>query len=1039
MSRDLLEGERKQVTVLFADMKGSMELLADRDPEEARAILDPVLELMMEAVHGYEGTVNQVMGDGIMALFGAPLAHEDHAVRACYAALLMQKAVKGYAERVDDRIKIRVGLNSGDVVVRAIRSDLHMDYTAVGQTTHLANRMEQLAEPGRILLTAPTLLLAEGYVNVRGRGRMPIKGLPAPVEVYELTSTSGARGRFEATAVRGLSHFVGRAAQLQRLVGLLQQAKRGMGQVVGVVGEPGVGKSRLVHEFIHSEHTEGWLILKGDAASYGKLTPYFAVKNLLRMYFGIEQHDDADTAREKVHTKLTVLDVAPATALPPLLALLDIPISDPHWDALDPAARRLRTMDVSRALLLRESSVRPLMLVFDDVQWIDAESQAVLDSIIEAVSSARVLVITGYRLEYSHGWVAKDCYTELRIDPLTTDAVEELLHALVGTHVSVGEVTRLLITRTEGNPFFLEECVRSFVETRVLIGPVGAYRLARRVKDSIVPSSVQALLASRIDRLEEDDRRLLQLAAVIGKDVPLALVNTVASESKDELRRAFARLEKADFIYTTRTTPEPEYTFKHALTHEVAYQSGLQDRRRALHAQIVDAMETVYRGRLTEHWERLAHHALSGERWDKAVTYARQAGAKALTRSAYRDAVEYFQRALAALAHLPPDPATSEVAIDVRFDLRTALTPLGEHHEIVQHLRDAERLALQLDDQRRLARVSAYLADYFRHVGEHDLAIAAGERAHAIASRLDDPDLEIASTTYLGHACQNTGQYRRAIALFRRTAELAERHLTAAPRGLPFMAAVQSRIWLASCHNELGEFSVGRLIAEEAIRIAEAENHDVSLATACSVLGNLYLRMGEPRAALPYLERGYTLGQARNLTIWMPTAEGWLGLAYGMLGRADEGLALVRSAVERERTIKRVAHHSIRLAALAECYQWLGQARDAEAAAAQALELARKQGERGNEAHALRVLGTIKANASAAVEAESAFREGIALADKLEMRPVSALCHLGLAMLMRRAAHVEASRQYEAALALFEAMGARALTAQVQHDETRPA
>jgi class 3 adenylate cyclase/tetratricopeptide (TPR) repeat protein len=1040
-SRKMLEGERKQVTVLFADMKGSMELLAGRDPEDARAILDPILELMMEAVHRYEGTVNQVMGDGIMALFGAPVAHEDHAVRACYAALRMQEAVKDFAARIENtNVQVRIGLNSGDVVVRAISSDLHMDYTAVGQTTHLAARMEQLAEPEHILLTAQTFLLAEGYVEVNRRGAIAVKGLPNPVEIYELTSASGGRGRFEATAVRGLSRFIGRAAELQSLAAVLQSAKRGMGRVVGLVGEPGVGKSRLVHEFVHSEHSEGWLILESDAVSYGKLTPYFAVKKLLRRYFGIEHADGAATVTDKVQAKLRALDVTPATALAPLLALLDVPMSDPQWESLDPAGRRLRTIDVSRSLLVRESLVRPLVLVFDDVQWMDSESQAVLDSIVEALSSARILLLASYRLEYAHRWAAKDYYTELRIDPLPTAAAEELLHALLGTDAVVEDVKRVLIARTEGNPLFLEECVRSLIETRVLVGQAGAYRLARPIAEAIVPSTVQALLAARIDRLAEDDRRLLELAAVIGKDVPFALIDAVAARPEDDLRRALGRLERAQFLYTTRLSPELEYTFKHALTHEVAYQSPLHDRRRSLHARIVDAMEGVYAGRLAQHVERLAHHALSGERWDKAVAYAREAGAKALARSAYRESIEHFEHALGALTHLPESPATSEVAIDVRFELRTALTPLGYLERIVHHLREAERLALQLDDKRRLARVSAYLADYFRQLGEHDRALAAGERAQTIASRLGDVALEIASNTYLGHACQNTGQYRRAITLFRRNAQLAEGQLVGGTLGLPFISSVQSRIWLASCFNELGDFAEGVGVATEAIRIAETVNHEASLATACSVLGNLYLRMGEPETAVPFLERGYTLSQARNLNIWMPTAEGWLGLAYALLGRLHEGLTLVRSAAEHERAMRRLAHHSIRLAGLAECYLWLGQVRDAESAGMQALDLARKQGERGNEAHALRVLGSIAARSPSVVvtDAEKAFRDGITLADQLEMRPVSALCHVGLATLLRHSARSgEAPQHLQTALGLFKAMGARVLLERAQGDSAR--
>ena len=481
-SRSALEGERKQVTVLFADLKGSMELLADRDPEDARKLLDPVLEIMMEAVHRYEGTVNQVMGDGIMALFGAPLAHEDHAVRACYAALRMQESVKRYAEGVRRTegipIQIRVGLNSGEVVVRSIGSDLHMDYTAVGQTTHLAARLEQMAVPGSILISADTLTLAEGYVQVKPLGPLPVKGLPTPIEVYEVTGAGTVRSRMEAAAARGLTRFVGREAELEALRQALEKARAGHGQVVALVGEPGVGKSRLFWEFIHSHRTHGWLVLESGSASYGKATPYLPVIDLLKAYFQIEPRDEARKIREKVTGKLLSLDRALEPGLPAFLALLDVPIEDPQWQALDPPQRRQRTLEALKRLLLRESQVQPLCLALEDLHWIDSETQGLLDSLVESLPTARLLLLVNYRPEYQHGWGGKTFYAQLRIDPLPPESCEELLHTLLGTDAGLNELKQRLIAQTQGNPFFLEESVRTLVETQVLVGERGAYRLA---------------------------------------------------------------------------------------------------------------------------------------------------------------------------------------------------------------------------------------------------------------------------------------------------------------------------------------------------------------------------------------------------------------------------------------------------------------------------------------------------------------------------------------------------------------------------------
>jgi class 3 adenylate cyclase len=470
-SKAALEGERKQVTVLFADLKGSMELLADRDPEEARKILDPVLELMMEAVHRYEGTVNQVMGDGIMALFGAPLAHEDHAVRACYAALRMQERVKAYADEVRREhaaaVKIRVGLNSGEVVVRAIGSDLHMDYTAVGQTTHLAARMEQLADPGAIVITPATLALTEGYTEVKSLGPVSVKGLADAIEVYEVTGAGPARTRLEANVRRGLTRFVGRDAELEQLRKTQQLVRDGHGQVTAIVAEAGVGKSRLVHELMHSPWMQGWRMLKAASVSYGKLTSYLPAIDLLKSYFTIHDRDEPGEIVERVTTTVLALDRALESILPALLVLLDLPVEDASWQRLDPAGRRQRTLDAVKRLLLREAREQPLLVIFEDLHWIDGETQALLDALVESLGSARVLLLVNYRPEYQHAWGGKTYYGQLRLDALPVESAGELLGALLGEDPGLTPLKHLLIKR--GNPFFLEETVRTLVEMKALL------------------------------------------------------------------------------------------------------------------------------------------------------------------------------------------------------------------------------------------------------------------------------------------------------------------------------------------------------------------------------------------------------------------------------------------------------------------------------------------------------------------------------------------------------------------------------------------
>ena len=504
-SRHVLEGERKQVTVLFADIKDSTELIRDLDPEAAQQLLDPAIHIMMDAVHRFEGTVNQVLGDGIMALFGAPVAHEDHALRACYAALAMQAAMLPYTDTVRHQhgieMQMRVGLNSGEVVVRTIGNDLHMDYSAVGPTTHLAARMEQLARPGSIRFPASTLRLVEGFIRVQAIGPMPVKGMSEPVEVYELMGASAIRRRLQAAVARDLTRFVGRDTEIAALNQARQRAAAGHGQIVAAVGEAGVGKSRLIYEFVHSHRTQGWLVLESASVSYDKATPYFPVVDLLRRYVRVEEGDDARTIRAKVTGQLLTLDETLQETIPALLSLMDALPEDSPFLQLDPPQRRQRTLDALKRVLLRESQVQPVGLVFEDLHWIDSETQALLDSLVESLPTAQLLLLVNYRPEYQHGWGSKTYYTQLRLDPLPPESADAFLEALLGDDPSLEPLKKLLIERTEGNPFFLEESVRTLVETQVLVGASGAYHLAQDLPTLQVPATVQAVLAARIDRL----------------------------------------------------------------------------------------------------------------------------------------------------------------------------------------------------------------------------------------------------------------------------------------------------------------------------------------------------------------------------------------------------------------------------------------------------------------------------------------------------------------------------------------------------------
>src|SRR5262245_2514982 len=775
-----------------------MELLADRDPEEARRLLDPVLEHMMEAVHHYEGTVNQVMGDGIMALFGAPLAHEDHAVRACYAALRMQERVTRYADEIQRShgvpVQIRVGLNSGDVVVRSIGSDLHMDYTAVGQTTHLAARMEQMAKPGSTLLTPQTLRLAEGYVRVRSLGPVPVRGLVEPVEVFELLAAAPLRTRLQVSAARGLTRFIGREAEMDQLRAALERARSGHGQVVAVVGEPGVGKSRLMLELVHSHRTQDWLVLESSAVSYGKTASLLPVVELMRSYLGVEDRDDARRVRERLTGKLLTLDEALRPELPALQALLGLPVDDAAWSSLGPDKQRQRVLDAVRRVLLRESQAQPLVLVIEDLQWIDADTQAVLESLVGSLPSYRLLLLVNYRPEHRHGWGNKTYYAQVRLDPLAPASADALVEVLLGADPELAPLRSLLIARAQGNPFFLEESVRTLVETGVLAGERGAYRCVKAARVAQLPETVQAILAARIDRLPPEEKSLLQSASVVGQNVPLAQLRAIAGLGADALARGLAHLQSAEFIYEARLFPEVEFTFKHALTHEVAYQSLLHERQRALHAQVVDAIENLYPNARVEHRDRLLHHAFRGGLWSKAIGYLSDLG---------------------------------EVASTEQID-----DAMGQGPESPGQL---------------------------WWMGEHERALRAAERDLTVAASFGNFGMRVVSICRLAQANPALGNFERAVELLRQVVASLDGDLARERFGMIAFSSVWARSWLAWSLAEMGEFDEAIAIGDESVEIATSDDHAASRLQALFGCGILSVIQGRLDRAIPALEQGLVL------------------------------------------------------------------------------------------------------------------------------------------------------------------------------------
>jgi predicted ATPase/class 3 adenylate cyclase len=1003
-SRAALEGERKQVTVLFADLTGSMELLADRDPEEARSILDPVLAHMMDAVHAYEGTVNQVMGDGIMALFGAPIALEDHAVRACYAAKRMQDRISSYGDEVQRKhgvpIQMRIGLHSGEVVVRSIGSDLKMDYSAIGQTTHLAARMEQTAKPGTILATADTVKLAEGFIQVNPLGPVAVKGMREPVEVFELTGAIVRRTRLQARAASGgLSQFVGRKREFEVLAEATRNAKEGKGQAVAIVGEPGVGKSRLYWEFTHSHHTHGCLVVEASSVSYGKATSFLPVIDLLKSYFQIGERDDARSVKEKLTGKLLTLDRSLEAFLPPLLALLDQPVEDEQWQQIEPPQRRRQTLEALKQLWLREAQNQPLVLVFEDLHWIDSETQAFLNELIEKIPAAPILLLFNYRPEYQSHWGNKTFFNQLRLDTLPVASTEELLTSLLGPDNALAPLKQMLVKR--GNPFFLEETVRTLVETGTLAGERGAYTLTKPIEALQIPATVQTVLAARIDRLDSEDKRLLQTASVIGKDVPFALLKVIADMDESDLMQALSRLQAAEFVYEAGLFPDIEYTFKHALTHEVAAGGLTQERKRAVHSQIVDAIEQAYADRIDENIERLAHHAQRGEVWDKTVKYSRLAGQRAFARSANTEAANWWEQALAAAAHLPDGKDKTDQLIDIRLELRGPLFILGELKKVLEHVTAAQTLSEQAGDRYRTALTLAYQVQPRMFACELDDAREIGQNAMSIASDHGYVDVQVIAGVFLPHLLQVGGAPREAQAQHRANIAILANVSEQERFGLPALPSVYAHAIYAQMSADIGKFSRALELLQHARNTARRASLPYSQAyfhfSACMV----HWIKGDFEHAIAEGEEGIRACDAngiRMLRIWIAMN---LAMAYAKAGRSTEAVELFEESLPQFDPMGIEYGRLMALPLLADVYFMDGDVETALKIASSAMQLQDDKKTRLQRPHTLELLGRIYSGPQLydPKKAQAHFQDGLLAAEQQGSRTLLAHCHAGLGRL----------------------------------------
>ncbi len=975
--------ERKTITALFADLKGSTALIEGLDPEEARALIDPALQLMMDAVHRYDGSVAQVLGDGIFALFGAPIAHEDHPQRALHAALRMQEEMRRYAETLRAQgsppLLMRVGVNTGEVVLRSIRKDeQHSDYVPVGHATNLAARMEQLAVPGSILVTAATHKLTDGYFAFKALGKTQVKGMEEPLAIYEVQGVGSLQTRLQVAARRGLARFVGRRRELDHLHHALTQAKAAQGQIVGVMGEAGVGKSRLFHEFVGAyDYTplriHGCVVLEAHAVSHGKATAYLPVIELLKSYFDIHADDEERKRREKVGGKVLMLDRGLEPTLPYLLALLGIEEPISPLRQMDPRIRRQRTLAALKQVFVRESLNQPLILILEDLHWIDAETQEFLDTLSEGIASSNILLLVNYRPEYRSEWGQKTYFTQVRLDSFTTAEAEEFLAALLGSsplppgarenNTPLNDLQRLILDKTQGTPFFIEEVVQTLAEEGVLSGEREHYQLARRTPSMRIPPTVQGILAARIDRLAPEEKVLLQQLAVVGREFALGLVKQVVPWSEEELARLLGSLQRKEFLYEQPAFSEIVYRFKHALTHEVAYGTVPRTRRQELHARTARALEAFYADKVEDHYGELAHHYQHGGNLDQAIASLHKAGHHAARRAAHTEAIRHWTTALELLPMLPDTLERQQQELTLQLTLAASLqvTKGPSAPEVGSAYTRARELCQQQGETRRLF-VALHGLWLFHHVQADLLAARAeGERLLTMAEEMQDSALLVEARRALGSTVLWQGDFPLARRHLEQAVTLYEQQPSGsvpllfggADPGVVCLCELARVLWL------LGYPDQALRRSQTALLHARTRAEPFSLGFALIFAAGLSQLRREGARAQQHAEEGMTLAQQYGFSALLSAGTIRRGWALAEQGHAEEGLRDMRQGLTARQEAGAELAHPYFLALQAEIYGKVGQGERAHALLAQALTTAPANKEHRLEAELYRLKGEL--------------------------------------------------------------------------------
>ncbi len=854
-TRSSIEGERKVVTVLFADAANYTAISERLDPEEVHQLMDGCFKILIDEIHRHEGSINQFTGDGVMALFGAPLAHEDHAQRACHAALSIQKAMAGYGDKTKTDygvdFKLRIGLNSGPVIVGSIGDDLRMDYTAVGDTTNLAARMESLAEPASILVSESTHKLTRDFFEFEPLRKLRVKGKAATQDAYRLVKPGDVETRIGASVAKGLTRFVGRDKEMACLMEAFERARSGSGQVVGIVGEAGVGKSRLIFELKNLLAQDKYTYLEGRCLHYGGSMAYLPVLDILKSYFHIEEKDREFQIEKKIEERILQFNENLRGVLPPFYELLSLPVDNDSYLKLEPKQKREKTFEAIRDLLVQEAQNKPIILVFEDLHWIDKTSEEFLSYLIAWLAHTHILLILLYRPEYTHSWGSKSYYTKIGVDQLSGAASADLVQAILEAGEVVSEIRELILTRTAGNPLFMEELTHSLLENGSIQKKNRQYVLSREASEIQVPDTIQGIIAARMDRLEDSLKRIMQVASVIGREFAFRILQMITGMKKD-LKSYLFNLQGLEFIYEKRLFPELEYIFKHALTQEVAYESLLLKKRKEIHEKIVRAIEELYSERLEEFYEVLAYHATAAGQKERAMEYLMGAAKRAHRVAAHREEITLLKDAL----KIAEENEREDLLSDLHGRRGRAYAAIGMWKDARLELEEALRRlpSKAIEEQGEVMADIAVACFWLRDTsGLRDYS----HKALSIAKKVKRLDLESAAISGLAGADSLEGLLPSSMKRYKTAITQSKRHGTTPPaHALEFYSL--ELYWVGKLEEAI-EWS------REAVHTFRDRGETFLLLRALSNLGISLASRGRYAEALEIFEEIQQLGREYGL------------------------------------------------------------------------------------------------------------------------------------------------------------------------------